>query len=148
MLSFGIEASLAFSMAFWSARFPAGSGPPSRAATMIARASLEKSCPRLASVAPFFRLICAHLLCPATHRLLLPDHVEEELVHPRVVGQLRMERRDEKPSFAEQDGLAVELGEHLDARARIGDARSADEHPTPGSSCPATSRSASKLATW
>jgi hypothetical protein len=28
------------------------------------------------------------------------------------------------------DALAVELGEDLDARACIGDARSADEHPT------------------
>jgi hypothetical protein len=28
---------------------------------MIARASFEKSCPRLASVAPFFRLIDDHL---------------------------------------------------------------------------------------
>src|SRR5918994_279308 len=113
-----------------SPRLPSGSGPPSRAATMIARANLEKSCPRLASVAPFFRLIWAHLLCPATHRLLLPDHVEEEDVHPRVVGQLRMERRDEEPSLAEQDRLAVELGEHPDAPPRLGDARSADEHPT------------------
>jgi hypothetical protein len=43
MLSFGTEASRAFSIAFWSARLFAGSGPPSRAATMIARASFEKS---------------------------------------------------------------------------------------------------------
>src|SRR6188474_2371139 len=64
MLSFGIEASRAFSIAFWRAMFPAGSGPPSRAATMIARVSLENSWPRFASVAPFFRLIDAHLLCP------------------------------------------------------------------------------------
>jgi hypothetical protein len=61
MFSFGIEYERAFSIAFWSARFPAGSGPPSRAATMIARESLEKSWPRLASVAFFLCLICAHL---------------------------------------------------------------------------------------
>src|SRR3954470_11399887 len=66
MLSFGIEAAFAFSIAFWSARLPAGSGPPSFAATMIARVSLEKSLPRFASAAPFLCLIEDHLLCPDT----------------------------------------------------------------------------------
>jgi hypothetical protein len=61
MLSFGIEYDRAFSIAFWSARFPPGSGPPSFAATMIARDSFEKSCPRLASAAPFLCLIELHL---------------------------------------------------------------------------------------
>ena len=37
---------------------------------------------------------------------------------PRVVGQLRMERRDEDVAVAQQHRLAVELGEHLDARRR------------------------------
>src|SRR5262245_41871986 len=64
MLSFGIEAARAFSIAFWSARFAPGSGPPSFAATMSARVSLVKSCPRLASAAPFLCLIDDHLLCP------------------------------------------------------------------------------------
>src|SRR5436309_5181322 len=64
MLSFGIEYERAFSIAFCSARFAAGSGPPSRAATMIARASFENSLPRLASAAPFLCLIDDHLLCP------------------------------------------------------------------------------------
>src|SRR5215210_50298 len=121
MFSFGMDASRAFSIAFWSARFPAGSGPPSRAATMIARTSLEKSCPRLASVAPFFRLICAHLLCPATHHLLIADEVEEQLVHAQVVGQLRVERRDQEPAVAEQHRLAVVLRQHLDVRTYVGD---------------------------
>src|ERR671936_1582945 len=89
MFSFGIEYERAFSMAFCSARLPAGSGPPSRAATMIARASLEKSLPRFASAAPFLCLIVDHLLCPDTGRL--PYLVQEELVNPRVVGQLGME---------------------------------------------------------
>jgi hypothetical protein len=62
MLSFGIEAAFAFSTAFWSDRFAAGSGPPSFAATMIARVSLEKSLPRFASAAPFLCLIEDHLL--------------------------------------------------------------------------------------
>ena len=64
MLSFGIDAARAFSIAFWSARFEAGSGPPSFAATISARVSFVKSCPRLASAAPFLCLIDDHLLCP------------------------------------------------------------------------------------
>src|SRR5215203_3835290 len=95
--------------------FAPGSGPPSRAATMIARVSLEKSWPRFASVAPFFRLIDAHLLCPDKARL--PDGVEKELVHARIVGQLGVEGSDQEASLPEQHGLAVQLGEHLDALA-------------------------------
>src|SRR5262249_6298712 len=64
MLSFGIEYERAFSIAFCRARLPDGSGPPSRAATMIARVSFEKSLPRFASAAPFLCLIDDHLLCP------------------------------------------------------------------------------------
>src|SRR3712207_3373017 len=97
MLSFGIETARAFSIAFWSARFAAGSGPPSRAATMIARESFEKSLPRLASAAPFLCLIDDHLLCPDTD--LLPHQLEKPLVHTRVVRQLRVERRDEEPAL-------------------------------------------------
>src|SRR5437763_3546559 len=100
MLSFGIEYERAFSIAFCSARLAAGSPPPSRAATMIARASLEKSLPRLASAAPFLCLIDDHLLCPDIRRLL--DQLQEELVHARVVGQLRVERRDEYAPVPEQ----------------------------------------------
>src|SRR5436190_21869918 len=100
MLSFGIDASRALSTAFWSARFPPGSGPPSRAATMIARVSFEKSCPRLASAAPFFRLICAHLLCPDMS--LLPHGVEEELVHPSIACQFRVEGGDEVAPLTQQ----------------------------------------------
>src|ERR687884_489251 len=90
MLSFGIEYDLAFSIAFWSARFAAGSGPPSFAATMIARDSFENSLPRFASAAPFLCLIDDHLLCPDTHRLL--HRFEEQLVHARIFGELGMER--------------------------------------------------------
>src|SRR5437870_11227790 len=92
IVSFGIDASRAFSIAFCRAMLPAGSPPPSRAATMIARASLEKSLPRLASAAPFLCLIDDHLLCPDIRH---PDQLQEELVHASVVGQLRVERRDE-----------------------------------------------------
>ena len=45
---------------------PRGRGPPSFAATMIARESFEKSLPRFASAAPFLCLIDDHLLCPDT----------------------------------------------------------------------------------
>src|SRR4026209_2089623 len=100
MLSFGIEYERAFSIAFWSARFAPGSGPPSRAATMIARDSFEKSLPRFASAAPFLCLIDDHLLCPAPHRLL--DSFEKQLVHPRIRGQLGMERRDDDAALPEQ----------------------------------------------
>src|SRR5919197_3244671 len=110
MLSFGMEYERAFSIAFWSARFPAGSGPPSLAATMVARDSFEKSLPRFASAAPFLCLMEDHLLCPDTGRL--PHLVEEQFVHARIFGQLRMERRDEEAALSQQDGLAVVLRQH------------------------------------
>src|ERR1051326_8514546 len=125
MLSLGIEAARAFSIAFWSARFPAGSGPPSFAATMIARVSLEKSLPRFASAAPFLCLIDDHLLCPDMS--LLAHDVQEPLVDARVVGQLRVEGRDEKPSLARQHGMTVDLREHLDVRPCLLEPRRADE---------------------
>src|SRR5215203_4177343 len=105
--------------------FAPGSGPPSRAATMIARVSLEKSWPRFASVAPFFRLIDAHLLCPDKARL--PDCVEEELVDAGVVGELGVEGSDQEASLPEKHGFAVELGEDLDVAARLVDSRGPDE---------------------
>src|SRR5947209_7118195 len=125
MLSFGIDAARAFSTAFWSARFAAGSGPPSRAATMIARVSLEKSFPRFASAAPFLCLIDDHLLCPDTG--CLPHYGQEPFVDACVVRQLGMERRDEQPALAGENGVAVDLGEHLDVGARLREPRRADE---------------------
>src|SRR5215472_17680179 len=107
MLSFGIEYERAFSMAFCKARLLAGSGPPSFAATMIARVSLEKSLPRFASAAPFLCLIEDHLLCPDT--LHLSHDVQEPLVDASIVGQLRMERGDEEPSFTRQHRMAVDF---------------------------------------
>src|SRR6201981_65098 len=125
MFSFGFEAARAFSIAFCRARFAAGSGPPSLAATMIARESFEKSLPRFASAAPFLCLIEDHLLCPDTHRL--PYLVQEELVDARVVGQLRVERGDEHAALPREHGVAVDFGEHLDPGARVLDPRRADE---------------------
>src|SRR5581483_7533863 len=132
MLSFGIEYERAFSIAFCSARFPAGSAPPSFAATMIARVSLEKSLPRLASAAPFLCLIDDHLLCPDTLLLFLSHDVQEPLVHTRVVGQLGMEGGDEEAPLARKHGVAVDLGEHLDAGARILEPGGADEDSANG----------------
>src|SRR5436853_6761866 len=100
MLSFGIEAAFAFSIAFCNARLPAGSGPPSFAATMIARDSFEKSLPRFASAAPFLCLIDDHLLCP--DMTLLVHEVQESLVHTRVACQLRVKRGHKEPALAEQ----------------------------------------------
>src|ERR671925_633298 len=125
MLSFGIEYERAFSIAFCNARLPAGSGPPSFAATMIARESFENSLPRFASAAPFLCLIDDHLLCPDTRPL--PYEVQEELVDARVVGQLRVKRGDEDPSRAREHRMAVDLREDLDRRARLLDPRGADE---------------------
>src|SRR5215212_9530554 len=128
MLSFGMEYERAFSIAFCSARWPAGSGPPSFAATMIARESFEKSFPRFASAAPFLCLIDDHLLCPDTgprsrrrqsRRLrsralrrvyahdLLPHQVQKELVDARVVGQLGMKRGHEQPPVAREHRMTV-----------------------------------------
>src|SRR5450759_541666 len=78
---------------------------------MIARESLEKSLPRLASAAPFLCLIDDHLLCPDTR--CLPYDLTEELVDARVVGELGMERRDKDTTFARQYGPAFVLGENL-----------------------------------
>src|SRR5262245_12792946 len=128
MLSFGIEAARAFSIAFWSARFAAGSGPPSFAATISARVSFVKSCPRLASAAPFLCLIDDHLLCPDIR--LLPHQGQELLVYPCVACQLRVERRDHEPSLAQKYWLAVQLREHLHLRSDITHARRPDEHAT------------------
>src|SRR5438067_13937554 len=100
MFSFGIEEERAFSIAFWRARFAAGSPPPSRAATISARESLEKSLPRFASAAPFLCLIELHLLCPDT--ALLPHELDKALVDAGVVGQHRTERGDDRPPLAQQ----------------------------------------------
>src|SRR5262245_49442924 len=125
MLSFGMEYERAFSIAFASARLAAGSGPPSRAATISARESFEKSWPRFLSAAPFLCLIELHLLCPDIR--LLPYEVEEPLVHTRVVGQLRVERRHQDAPLAQQHRLAVELGHHVDVGPHLRDPRRADE---------------------
>ncbi len=66
MLSLGIEAALALAMAFSSPALPSGSPPPSRAATVIARASFVNCWPRRELTIAFLCLIEAHLECPDT----------------------------------------------------------------------------------
>src|SRR3989442_9309388 len=105
MLSFGIEYERAFSIAFCSARFPAGSDPPSFAATMIARESLEKSLPRFTSAAPFLCLIVDHLLCPDMG--LLSNQFQEPLVYARVTRELGVERGDKDTSVAREHAVAI-----------------------------------------
>src|SRR6476659_5110296 len=64
MLSLGIEYDRAFAIAVASGEFDSGSGPPSLAATMMPRVSFVNSLPRLASSAPFLRLIVDHFEWP------------------------------------------------------------------------------------
>src|SRR3954463_433378 len=130
MLSFGIEYERAFSIAFCSARLPPGSGPPSFAATMIARDSFEKSLPRFASAAPFLCLIEDHLLCPDTRRL--PHLIEEQFVHARIFRQLGMKRRSEEAALAEKHRLTVVLRQHLDGRPEVAHAWGTDEDSPQG----------------
>src|SRR5258705_652090 len=82
MLSCGMFASLADSMAALRRMLALGSPPPLRAATVISRRILEKSLPRWTSVLPFLRLICDHRECPD---IALPSFVVQhrlESLHP------------------------------------------------------------------
>src|SRR3954454_15177838 len=96
MLSFGMRASLAFWTAFASDAFIAGSPPPSRAATWIARASFVKWAPRRASTTAFLCLIDAHLEWPDMRRQSIAASVQDGrrlgltrgIVRPRVAPQL------------------------------------------------------------
>src|SRR5262245_22940973 len=123
MLSLGIELSRAFWMAVASVAFDSGSGPPSFAATMIARESFEKSWPRLASAAPFLRLMVAHLLCPDNASpfsvALAPPapgarHLHEPRVQAAVVGELRVEGGHQHVPLARGDRAPRMAGQHLD----------------------------------
>src|SRR5712691_8449098 len=64
MLSAGMLAARADSVAAFRRRLPLGSPPPFLAATVISRRIFENSFPRWTSVLPFFRLIGDHRECP------------------------------------------------------------------------------------
>src|SRR5215218_6237342 len=112
-------------MAFCNARLAEGSGPPSRAATINARESLEKSWPRFLSAAPFLCLIDDHLLCPDIRSFFY--QLQEPFVDAGVVRQLGMERRDEDPALPGEHWMPLVLGEDLHVRPRRLDPRRADE---------------------
>ena len=112
---------------------------------MIARESFEKSWPRLASAAPFLRLMVAHLLCPDTvppprlrppRRAALARPLDEPLVEPPLARQLGVERRHHQVApGARPPPWPACARQHLDARAGLLDPRRADEHrrrPAPG----------------
>src|SRR5208337_1400860 len=71
ILSPGIFSALAAAMAARRRGLPVGSPPPRRAATATSLASLPKTLPRLASTAPFLRLMVLHLEWPDICLLLL-----------------------------------------------------------------------------
>src|SRR3979490_94615 len=64
MLSLGTEFFLAFWMASYSVGLPAGSPPPTRAATSMFLISRAKFLPRRASITAFLCLVVAHLEWP------------------------------------------------------------------------------------
>src|SRR3989454_7550245 len=74
MLSCGMFASLADSMAALRRMLALGSPPPFLAATVISRRIFENSFPRWTSALPFLRLICDHRECPD---IALPSFVRE-----------------------------------------------------------------------
>src|SRR5688572_11751192 len=78
MLSFGIDASRAFWIAVASAGLASGSPPPSRAATVIARASLVNCWPRFASAAAFLCLIEDHFEWPDIAAILCRSQMPAE----------------------------------------------------------------------
>src|SRR5947208_15580198 len=64
MLSLGTELFLALWMASYRVGLPAGSPPPTRAATSMFLISLANSLPRRASTTAFLCLVVAHFECP------------------------------------------------------------------------------------
>ena len=101
------------------------SGPPSRAATMIARESLEKSLPRFASAAPFLCLMLDHLLYARTCPSSRTSSRNRSCTRVSSVSSGWKEATRSAPP--EQHRLALVLGEHLDVRPGCHDPRRADE---------------------
>ena len=123
---------------------PAGSPPPMRAATSTFLISLANSLPRLASMTAFLCFVVAHLEWPlivltssssplALRHCARLHHLHEQRVHPRVAGQLRMERRwragrPVAPPRSYRRPPRLDRAQHLDARSHRLDPGGPDEH--------------------
>ena len=113
-----------------------GSPPPSRAATSTWRISLANSLPARLVGGALLVLDRGPLGMTGHRRLLLGDlarpqatALEEQLVQPGVVGQLRVERVPRAPApGGSSTGSAVDLGQDLDAVADPLDDGRPDEH--------------------
>src|SRR5215217_4749758 len=92
MLSLGTELFFAFWIASNSVGLPAGSPPPTRAATSTFLISLAKSLPRFASITWSGR----------SWGVLL-HHLHEQRVHARVARQLGVERRGQQTALPHRD---------------------------------------------
>src|SRR5204863_8449602 len=55
-------------------------------------------------------------------------HGHQQGVYARVVGELRVERAQQDLTIAEDDGMTIDAGEHIDALAILVDPRRPDEH--------------------
>src|SRR5438034_4480118 len=119
MLSQGTELSRAFSTADASVMLPSTLGPPSRAATSIARRSFANTWLRLASAAPFLRLIVLHLEWPDIAKNLAhgrsAGRFEHCPVQSRVAGDLGVKGRRQQLPLTDHHGHPGMLGEDLDA---------------------------------
>src|SRR3954453_20327790 len=140
MLSLGTELFFAFWMASYSVGFPAGSPPPTRAATSTFLISLANILPRLASMTAFLCLVVAHLEWPDMVNLRRypssspsADHLDEVPMDAQVAGELRVECRGKQVPLLNGDnstgGRAVaDAPHHLDFRADVLDPRRPDEN--------------------
>src|SRR5262245_59593206 len=127
MLSFGTEFFFAFWMASYRVGLPAGSPPPTRAATSTFLIRRANSLPRRASMTAFLCLAVAHfdvpdMLLPLHPVLSHPHHLAEEPVHAKITGELRMEGGGEQVPLPNRDnptgGRSVaDCSQCLDTRA-------------------------------
>src|SRR5207247_5902105 len=116
MLSAGMFAARAASVAALRRTLPLGSPPPFRAATVISRRIFEKSLSVCTSVLPFFRLICDHRECP--DMAISPSLVDRwlaplESLHPLQAPRAPLQRLLPPPALGQR------LGHERRARPRV-----------------------------
>src|SRR5579872_7406235 len=95
MVSMGTDAARALSNMVRSVALALRSPPPSRAATSSWRISLANTLALALSTAALRCLVVAHFEWPDISASSLLDHRKEIAVEPAVVGELRMECRDQ-----------------------------------------------------